>query len=254
MGAGHAHALYVHEHSFVHHLPPEAKVLSVLLFVMAVAVTPREAIWAFGIYAAAEFFIVVSARVPYRFVLSRLLAVVPFVVFALFLPFIGEGKDVEFAGILVSSEGIWSMWNILAKAILGATASILLAATTEVPDIVKGFGRLRVPSAITAIAGFMIRYLEVIAGELARMRTAMAARGYDPRWLSQARPIASSAGTLFVRSYERGERVYDAMLSRGYTGAMPATDTHATSTREWAVAMLLPLIAVATAATAFVTL
>jgi cobalt/nickel transport system permease protein len=146
------------------------------------------------------------------------------------------------------------MWNILAKATLGATASILLAATTEVPDIVKGFGRLRVPSVITAIASFMIRYLEVISGELARMRTAMTARGYDPRWLSQARPIASSAGTLFVRSYERGERVYDAMLSRGYTGAMPAIDSRSTSVRDWAVALLLPLLAAATAITAFVML
>jgi cobalt/nickel transport system permease protein len=254
MGAGHAHALYVHEHSFVHHLPPETKVLSVLLFVTATAVTPREAIWAFAVYAAAEALLVLFARVPFRFVLSRLFAVAPFVVFALFLPFVGEGKDVSLAGIALSSEGVWSMWNILAKAILGATASILLAATTEVPDIVKGFGRLRVPSVITAIASFMIRYLEVISGELARMRTAMTARGYDPRWLSQARPIASSAGTLFVRSYERGERVYDAMLSRGYTGAMPAIDSRSTSAQDWAVALILPLLAAATAITAFVTL
>jgi cobalt/nickel transport system permease protein len=100
----------------------------------------------------------------------------------------------------------------------------------------------------------MIRYLEVIAGELARMRTAMTARGYEPRWLSQARPIASSAGTLFVRSYERGERVYDAMLSRGYTGTMPAIDSRSTSVRDWAVALLLPLVAAATAITAFVML
>jgi cobalt/nickel transport system permease protein len=82
----------------------------------------------------------------------------------------------------------------------------------------------------------------------------MVARGYDPRWLFQARPIASSAGTLFVRSYERGERVYDAMLSRGYTGEMPAIDSRTTSAGEWAVALFLPLIATATAVTAFVTL
>jgi cobalt/nickel transport system permease protein len=254
MGVGHAHALYVHEHSIIHRLPPETKVLGVLLFVAAIAVTPREAIWAFAIYAAIEIVVVISARVPFTFVLSRLLTVVPFVLFALFLPMIGEGKDVVFVGIPLSSEGVWSMWNILAKSVLGATASILLAASTEVPDIVRGFGRLRVPAVITGIASFMIRYLEVIAGELTRMRIAMVARGYDPRWLSQVRPIASSAGTLFVRSYERGERVYDAMLSRGYTGEMPAIDSRTTSAGEWAVALFLPLIATATAVTAFVTL
>ncbi|MEX1037500.1 MAG: cobalt ECF transporter T component CbiQ [Acidimicrobiia bacterium] len=254
MGAGHAHTLYVHEHSPVHRLPPETKVLSAFLFVAAVAVTPREAIWAFGAYAGIEAALVGFSRVPARFVLSRLIAVAPFILFALFLPFIGEGKDVELLGISLSSEGTWAMWNILAKATLGATASILLAATTEVPEIVKGFGRLRVPPVITAIASFMIRYLEVVAEELGRMRTAMTARGYDPRWLSQARPIASSAGTLFVRSYERGERVYDAMLSRGYTGVMPVIDSRTASAQDWAVALMFPLLAAATATIAFVTL
>ena len=253
MGAGHTHTLYVHEHSPVHRLPPETKVLSAFLFVAVVAVTPREAIWAFGAYAVMVAGLVGFSRVPVRFVLSRLIAIAPFVVFALFLPFIGVGKDTDLLGISLSGEGIWAMWNILAKATLGATASILLAATTEVPEIVKGFGRLRVPPVITGIASFMIRYLEVIAGELARMRIAMTARGYDPRWLSQARPIAASAGTLFVRSYERGERVYDAMLSRGYNGVMPALDTRAATNREWIAALALPLLAAAAAAIAVMT-
>ncbi|MGF1616598.1 MAG: cobalt ECF transporter T component CbiQ [Acidimicrobiia bacterium] len=253
MGAGHAHTLYVHEHSPVHRLPPETKVLSAFLFVAAVAVTPREAIWAFGAYAAMEAAVVGVSRVPVRFVLARLIAVAPFVFFALFLPFIGVGKDIDFLGISLSSEGVWAMWNILAKAALGATASILLAATTEVPEIVKGFGRLRVPPVITGIASFMIRYLEVIAGELTRMRTAMIARGYDPRWLSQARPIAASAGTLFVRSYERGERVYDAMLSRGYNGVMPALDTRSATSREWLGTLALPLLATVVALIAMTT-
>lgn len=243
MGAGHAHTLYVHEHSPVHRLPPETKVLSVFFFVAVVAITPREAVWAFGAYAAMEAALIGFARVPARFVLSRLVAVAPFVVFALFLPFIGAGKDFDLLGISLSGEGVWAMWNILAKAILGATASILLAATTEVPELVKGFGRLRIPPVITGIASFMIRYLEVVAGELARMRTAMTARGYDPRWLSQARPIAASAGTLFVRSYERGERVYDAMLSRGYNGVMPTLGTRSATRREWLGALAIPLFA-----------
>lgn len=254
MGESHVHTLYVHEHSTVHRLPPETKVLGVFLFVVVVAITPREAIWAFGAYAVIEAVVVGFSRVPARFVLSRLVAVAPFVVFALFLPLIGGEKDIELLGISLSGEGLWAMWNILAKAILGATASILLAATTEVPDIVKGFGRLRVPPVITGIASFMIRYLEVVAGELARMRTAMTARGYDPRWLSQARPIAASAGTLFVRSYERGERVYDAMLSRGYNGIMPALDTRSASALEWLTALAPPIAAACVAAIAVMVL
>lgn len=241
MGAGHGHALYVHEHSPVHRLAPEAKVLGTALFVLAVALTPREALWAFLAYLTIEATLVVISRVPAGFVFTRLAAVIPFVLFALLLPFIGGGDRVEALGLELSEQGLWAMWNILAKATLGAGASILLAATTETPDIIKALGRLRVPTVITSIASFMIRYLELIADELGRMRTAMTARGHDPRWLWQAKPIASSAGTLFVRSYERGERVYDAMLARGYTGAMPPTGSGSATPLEW-LAGLTPAV------------
>jgi cobalt/nickel transport system permease protein len=142
------------------------------------------------------------------------------------------------------------MWNILAKAVLGATVSIALTATTEVPDLIRGFGILRVPPVLTSIAIFMIRYLQLITDELARTRVAMTSRGYDPRWLAQARPIASSAGALFVRSYERGERIHASMLSRGFTGVMPELAERRTTSTEWlAVALLVALfIAVAVGA------
>lgn len=244
MGAGHAHALYVHEHSPVHGLPPHVKIVSAFTFVAAVAVTPREAMWAFGVDAAALLAVAAVARVPLRFVLARLAVIIPFVAFAFVLPFVGEGDRIRFLGLSVSEAGLWATWNILAKATLGAATSILLAATTEVPRLLKGFERLRVPRVLTAIASFMLRYLEVIAGELRRMRTAMTARGYSPRWLWQAKPIASSAGALFIRSYERGERIHAAMLARGFTGVMPDLGDDTAARGQWAWAALLPAIGV----------
>jgi cobalt/nickel transport system permease protein len=77
----------------------------------------------------------------------------------------------------------------------------------------------------------------------------MIARGYDPRWLSQARPIASSAGALFVRSYERGERVHAAMLARGFTGEMPMLERSPATASQWigasALVVVFALVAVA---------
>ncbi|HSG80584.1 MAG TPA: cobalt ECF transporter T component CbiQ [Acidimicrobiia bacterium] len=242
MGAGHAHALYVHEHSPVHRLPPHVKIVSAVAFVVAVAVTPREALWAFGIDAIALLTVRGVARIPMRFVLARLAVILPFVAFAFVLPFVGEGEKTDVLGISVSEEGLWAMWNILAKATLGAATSILLAATTEVPRLLKGFERLRVPRLLTAIASFMLRYLEVITGELRRMRVAMAARGYSPRWIWQAKPIATSAGALFIRSYERGERIHAAMLARGFTGVMPDLYADTATRRQWLTATALPLL------------
>ena len=121
----------------------------------------------------------------------------------------------EVLGMSLSVPGLWGAWNILIKGTLGVAATGLLVATTDVRDLLQALDRLHVPKAFTAIAGFMIRYGEVIAGELRQMRIARISRGHDPRWIWQARAVAATAGTLFIRSYERGERVYLAMASRG---------------------------------------
>lgn len=244
MGAGHAHALYVHEHSAIHRIAPEAKLVAGLVFVGAVAGTPREAFWAFGLYAVVLASLAAIARIGPGFVFLRLLTVIPFVVFALLIPLVGGGDQILVGGLSVSREGLWAMWNIIAKASLGATTSILLAATTEIPEILRGLAVLRVPPVMTAIASFMIRYLELVVEELGRMRRAMAARGYRPRWLWQGAPLAAATGTLFVRTYERGERVHAAMLARGYQGTMPELTARRATSSEWALTSAFSIVAV----------
>ena len=241
-GFDHRH-LHVHGTSPVHRLAPQTKVAGLVAFVLVVALTPRQWMAAFGVDAAVVVVVIALAGLPARQVLARLAAVVPFVAFALVLPFVGDGETVQVGGLSLSSDGLWASWNILAKATLGATASIVVTATTPIPDLLAGLARLRVPAAVVGIVGFMFRYLDLIVDELARMRRAMVARGYSPRWIWQTRPIASSAGTMFVRTYERGERVHDAMAARGFTGTMPHLGSTTTSRPDWAVALTPALIA-----------
>lgn len=252
MGAGHSHTLYVHEHSRLHRLAPEAKIAAAFGTVVSIAITPRHALWAFGIYAVAVVALIVVSRISFRFVARRLLAIAPFVVAALLIPFVASGETTEIWGVDLSIDGLWGTWNILAKAVLGASVSIVLTATTEIPEIIRGMGVLRVPALFTAIAMFMVRYLELVGDELRRMRVAMTSRGYDPRWLSQARPIASAAGALFIRSFERGERVHQAMLSRGFRGEMPPLGHRRAGSTDWSMAGLLVAVAAATAITSLV--
>ena len=77
------------------------------------------------------------------------------------------------------------------------------------------------PQVIVQIAGFALRYVEVVVAEMRRMRVARDARCFRARDLRQARTLAQAAAALFIRSYERGERVHVAMLSRGYSGRLP---------------------------------
>jgi cobalt/nickel transport system permease protein len=179
--------------------------------------------------------------------LRRLVIEIPFLLFAVFLPFFGGGKHIDILGVSLSQEGLAAAWNIVAKATLGAAASIVMAATTQVPDILKAFDRLHFPRVITSITGFMIRYLDVVVGEFNRMRVALQSRGYRPHWFGQARALAAATGTLFVRSFERGERVYLAMQSRGYTGVMPRLEQGGAPALQWTGAAAVVALAAAAA-------
>jgi cobalt/nickel transport system permease protein len=228
------------------------KLAATLLFVAAVVATPREAIWAFGGHAILLAVVAAAGRLPPGFIARRLLIEIPFLLFALALPFVGRGERVDVFWFSLSREGLWGAWNILAKATLGAGASIVLAGTTQVPDLLRGFERLRMPQVLVSIMGFMIRYLDVVIGELQRMRIALRSRGYEPRMIGEARALAAAAGTLFIRSYERGERVYLAMLSRGFTGRMPVVPTGSASIMQWAGAAAVAAAAGALAAAGWV--
>jgi cobalt/nickel transport system permease protein len=225
----------------VHRLPAQVKIVGTLLLVLCVVATDRSRFWAFGGYLAVLAGVWAVARVDLRRLAKRSLIETPFVVLALAAPFIATGPTVEFLGLRMSEHGLLAGWNILAKGTLGVLASLTLAATTTAAELVVGLQRLRVPPMVVTILTLMLRYVEVIAAEARRMRLARISRGHDPRFLWQAGALARGVGTLFLRSYERGERVHLAMVSRGYAGVLPDAGRRA-GTGAW-LAGLLPAAA-----------
>ncbi len=243
MGAGHGHHLHYHSHSPVHRLPAHLKVLATLTFVVLVVVTPHDE---YGAFAAYLVLVLAAARlttVPARYLATRMVVEVPFVVFALLLPFVARGPRVDIGPFTVSEPGLVAALGLLAKATLGVLAALVLATTTEPRDLVAGLERLRLPQQLVQIMGFMVRYLEVVTADLHRMRVARDSRGFRARSLGAWPALASSAGALFIRSYERGERIHLAMLSRGYTGRLPVTRQDTVTAAQWRSAAALPLAA-----------
>jgi cobalt/nickel transport system permease protein len=247
MAGGHTRALYRHGDSVVHRLPAHIKLISLLAFVLVVVATPAPQYWTFGVYAGLLAAVALVAGVPGRFVLRRMVVEIPFVVFALLLPVVSTGERVDVLGVSLSEAGLLSAWNLLAKGTLGVVASILLAATTDARDLLVGLQRLRLPARMVEIASFMVRYLDVVAGEMHRMRVARESRAFEARHLGHLRVVAQGAGALFVRTFERGERVHLAMLSRGYSGTMPVADPSPAGVSAWALGCLLPAAAIAIA-------
>ena len=225
MGAGHGHKLHYHGHSVVHRAPAHVKLLVLVGFMLVVVATPRDWHTAFALYAVALLAVVGASRVPPVYLAKRMAIEVPFVLFAVLVPFVAQGPQVEVQvlglGVSLSEPGLVAAGGLLMKGTLGVLASLTLAATTEPEDVLRGLQRLRMPDLIVQIMGFMIRYLDVVTGEMGRMLVAMRSRGCDPRSPRHWPALARSLGALFIRSYERGERVHLAMLSRGYTGTLP---------------------------------
>jgi cobalt/nickel transport system permease protein len=220
---GHGHALYYSAYSPVHRLAGHVKILALLGLMIVVVATPGQWYAAFAGYLGGLLVVIALSRVPLTYLLPRMVVEVPFIVFAVLLPFLTLGPRTEFLGLTVSAPGLLAAWTLLAKATLGVLAGLTIAATTEPQEVVRGLERLRLPNTMVQIMAFMIRYLEVVGDDLRRQQIALASRGFSARNPRHWPILARSAGALFIRSYERGERVYLAMLSRGYTGRMPRT-------------------------------
>ena len=108
----------------------------------------------------------------------------------------------------------------------------------------RGLERLRLPSTLVAILSFMVRYLSVVSDDLHRMRIARESRGYTGGRVGHLKAVAGGVGALFVRSFERGERVHLAMRSRGYTGRMPLLSVAGATREQWLQGMTMSLVAV----------
>jgi cobalt/nickel transport system permease protein len=220
---------YIQHTSVVHQLDPRVKVVTTLLYILAVGITPEGIWWAFGLQFCLLLVVVISARLAPSYTIKRSFVAAPFILAAVAIPFTMPGPEVfTIPGLewTLSLTGLIRFISILLRAWLAVQSAILLGATTRVPDMFWALGALRFPKTLVSTISFMYRYLFVLADEASRMLRARAARSpriagaSRPSTLWQGKVAGSMVGSLFLRALERSERVYDAMLSRGYDGQM----------------------------------
>jgi cobalt/nickel transport system permease protein len=178
----------------------------------------------------------------------RALLAAPFLLAALPLIFTRPGDPLATIVVgpltlTISGEGLEQFATIAIKSWISVQAALLLAFTTLFHDLVDALRQLRLPRIMVAIISFMYRYLAVLAGEASRMARARASRsaaapdgqsGGSIAW--RARVTGSMVGSLFLRSYERSERIYAAMQARGFEGEF--RDLHSRSLRPSELALL----------------
>lgn len=208
--------------SLIHSLDPRTKLITSLAFIVAVVLTPVSNWRVFAFYFCLIAALLIISKLPPLYVLKRSLVIFPFVLLiAIFIPFFKSGEvagsyNIWLWQVSVTYDGLLILANVVVKAWLSILSLILLSATTKFTELLKGLRQLGVPKVIVLILSFMYRYVFVLVDEVMRMRRARDSRNFGGSRLHQLRTIGNMIGTLFIRSYERGERIYAAMLSRGF--------------------------------------
>jgi cobalt/nickel transport system permease protein len=215
---------YSHLNSVIHRLDPRTKLIASLAFIIAVVLTPTSNLRVFAFYFAIIALMLAFSRLPAAYVLKRSLVVLPFVLLiAVFIPFFKEGEvaasfNLWLWQISVTYNGLLVLVNVVVKSWLCILALILLSSTTRFDDLLKGIKQLGMPQVMILILSFMYRYIFVLVDEAMRLQQARDSRNFGGSWLHHLKTVGHMVGTLFIRSYERGERIYAAMLARGFDG------------------------------------
>ncbi len=214
-----------HLSTFWHKLVPKTRVLFALLFVFATSFTPNGHWWTWGMYSLGLSIIIIISRVRLAVLIKRVVLEASFVSVVLLGTLFREGGQIlwQWGWFRVTTEGLTVLGSVSFKAILCLFMLNVLTLTTSITDLLQALAALKMPPLLIAIFNSMYRYLGVLIDEFETMRRAAMSRNLmiNRRW--QRIIIGNMIGSLFIRTYERGERIYQAMLARGYTGLLPVS-------------------------------
>ena len=233
---------YQQHNTRVHELDPRVKVLVCLGFIVSTALLPDGAWLAYMLSWGLVIGLALAAHIEPWFVIKRSLLILPFLLAAVTVAFTLPGHVIWLGpwGLTVTDAGLTRFVSILMRSWISVQMAILLTATTRFPDILHALRHLQVPAILVAILAFMYRYLFVLVDEAARLLRARSARsahlpgqksGRSLLW--RAEVAGGMVGQLFGRSLARSDRVYQAMLARGYQGELLTMNPHLMTAYVW---------------------
>lgn len=236
---------YHFRQSPIHNLDPRVKVLVTIAFILSNAILPNGSWSAFALAWLVLLMINDQSKLGLGFTFKRSFVALPFALVAISAIFSPLGEplmewNLGIITLIPTDYGVIRFLSILARSWLSVQMAILLVATTQFPDLIHAFEHLRVPRILTSIIAFLYRYLFVLTDEVFRLLRARDARsaglpgvkrGGSILW--RAKTTGNMAGQLFLRSYERSDRIYNAMISRGYTGHLRTLNPHEINRLDW---------------------
>jgi cobalt/nickel transport system permease protein len=208
--------------SFFHRLDPRVKFITTIPYIFVIAVMQGTN----GPFLALmiSLLMIAFSRISLRKLIGRLIVVNTFILILwIFLPFSHPGETVFYIGSLKATrEGFLYTLSITLKANAIVLATIAILGTSEVFSLAHALVHLKVPNKLIHLFFFFYRYISVLHEEYTRLRNAMLIRCFSPRTnIHTYKTYAYLVGMLIVKSYDRSQKIYNAMLCRGFTGKFP---------------------------------
>ncbi len=224
----HGHHGHHHSHSPIQQslnpsllkITPTIQVLCALIMVLAIGITPNGH-WITGFVYGMGIAIVIGLSSVNLTMLCQRIAVESVFVSVAVIGLLfrdGEGLLWQWGGLKITMTGLVVLGSVMGKLWLSLLVMNLLTMTMPIPVLLQSLSILNVPPLLIAILASMHRYLDLLIDEFMTMRRAAIARNLmsGKRW--QRLVIGNMIGSLFIRTYDRGDRIHQAMLSRGYQG------------------------------------
>lgn len=208
--------------SFFHRLDPRVKFITFIPFVVTIAI--MQGIKAPFAGLIVSIIMAVAAGLDARRLLNRLLIVnIPVLLLWFFLPFSHSGEELfRVFSFSVTSEGLFHALSITLKTNAIVIATIAMLGTSEIFSLAHGLVHLNIPVKLVYLFFFFYRYISVIHSEYTRLRRAMSVRRFKAKTNAHTyKTLGNLIGMVIVRSYERSQRIYSAMLCRGFKGTFP---------------------------------
>ncbi len=201
----------------VHRLDPRAKVITVLIFTLAVISFDRYRVAALLPFVIFPLALIILGNLPLWYLLRRLAVVLPFILLVgIFNPLIDREALLQVGSVTISG-GWLSFCSILLRSVLTVLTLLALVATTGFIGVCAALDMLGMPRVFSLQLLFMYRYLFVLADEGGRMARARELRSFGNRG-GGIQSFVSLVGHLLLRTFDRAQKIYTAMLSRGFQG------------------------------------
>ncbi|NJD55570.1 MAG: cobalt ECF transporter T component CbiQ [Nitrospirae bacterium] len=208
-----------YQNTVIHRLDPRAKLIATLAFILTVVSFPKYEITGLLPFFLFPVLLISFGDIPVRFILKKVLLVSSFAVFiGIFNPLLDRQISISFLGISISGGWI-SFLSIMLKFFLTISSALLLIATTSFPGICHALQKIGMPEIFVSQLLFLYRYIFVLLEEAMKIVRARDMRSFGRKG-HDIKTVTRLIGTLFLRTMERAERVYQAMLSRGFSGSL----------------------------------